>query len=415
MKVIVVGGGVIGVTTAYYLARAGVQVVLLDEKPDLALGASFANAGSMTASRAGPWASPRTLTKTLKGYLSDDSAFRLGLSVDPALWRWLFGFTLAAFSTSSGAKRQAMIELGMTSAREREQLDADLALEYGPISSGLLTLYNNSNDFDLARKDMKTLRNLGIDVQSLNSGECQTAEPTVAWDRVKVSGGILALSDTTADCRKFTLALAQKAVTMGVQVQYGVRVKSVRPKHEGMCQIVTADEVLQADAVVVAAGINSRPLINQLGLHLPMYPVKGYSVTVPTPEGPKPKLTISDEAKKVFVSPFSEGLRAAGIADITGYDLGIDSKRIDVVKRTLSTLYPSVSINDDSSVWAGLRAMTHDGPPLIFGVQNSGIWINSGHGSLGWTFACGAAAMISRLVTTDQAEPENPFFGLSKR
>lgn len=415
MRVIVVGSGVVGVTSAYYMARAGAEVVVLDQNPEPAMGASFANAGSMTASRSGPWASPRTLVKALKGYFEDDAAFRLRLAADPKLWTWLLGFAVSAFSANTAAKRKAMIELALANAIERERIDADLALEYGPMHKGLLTLYHNTDDFERARHDLGTLRALGINVEALDASACRVAEPAVAWDGLGVCGGLLARDDTTADCRSFTLALADRATAAGVQFRHGTRVQGIRPRHQGMCEVALQGDVLKADALIIAAGLETTKLVGPLGVRLPIYPVKGYSISARTGGGRQPMLTVAHEAKKVFVSPMNGGLRAAGIADITGYDLAIDPVRVDVLRRILSALYPTAEMSGTLQVWSGLRAMTHDGPPLIFGIPDAGIWINTGHGSLGWTFACAAAKMTCDLVTANRAESQNPFFGLSKR
>ena len=415
MKVIVIGSGVVGITTAHYLARAGADVTVLDQNDEPAMGTSYANAGSMTASRSGPWASPRVLVKTMKGYFANDAAFRIRPTVDPRLWVWLLGFAVSAFSTSTAAKRKAMIELALTSAVEREAIEAELALEYGPKRKGLLTLYHDTGDFGRARRDTQTLHSLGIDVEALDAAACRLAEPAVAWDGLGICGGIFAHNDTTADCRSFTVALAARAAAAGVRMRHRTRVQVVRPRRQGKCEVVIDGEVLNADAVVVAAGLETSGLVRPLGIRLPIYPVKGYSISVKNDGSSQPKLTIAHESKKVFVSPLNGGLRAAGIADFTGFDPTIDPVRVDVLKRALSALYPQADLGGELHTWAGLRAMTHDGPPVIFGIPDSGIWINSGHGSLGWTFACGAAKMTSNLVTTNRWEPENPYFGLARR
>ena len=415
MKVIVIGSGVIGVTTAHYLALAGAEVTVLDQNEAPAMGASFANAGSMTSSRSGPWASPRTLFKAMQGYFADDAAFRFRPSADPQLWTWLFGFAVSAFSASTAAKRKAMIELGLASAIEREAIEAALALEYGPKRKGLLTLYHDAGDFDRAHRDIQTLRSLGIEIEALDTAACRRAEPAVAWDGLGICGGLLARDDTTADCRSFTLALADRAAVAGVRMRHRTRVQSVRTRRQGRCEVVIEGEALKADAVIVAAGLDSIKLVRPLGIRLPIYPVKGYSISVEHGAGPQPKMTVAHEAKKVFVSPLNGGLRAAGIADITGFDSAIDPARVDILKRTVAALYPQTDLGGELHAWTGLRAMTHDGPPLIFGIPDSGIWINAGHGSLGWTFACGAAKMTCDLVTTNRWEPENPYFGLARR
>ncbi|MCF8209887.1 MAG: FAD-dependent oxidoreductase [Rhodoferax sp.] len=414
MKVIVIGSGVVGVTTAYYFAKAGVEVVVVDQHPEPAMGASFGNAGSMTASRAGPWASPRALAKTLKGYYSSDSAFKLHLSNDPALWAWLAGFTKAAFSNHTSSKRQSMIELGIASSAERQTLERTIGLAYGQIRQGLLTVYDSDKEFKRARTDLSTLRSLGLEMEALSVAECEKLEPAVDWDNLNAVGAILSKDDATADCREFTLSLARHLVGMGVQFrhEFVIKVIQMRPGH---CEVSTDKGGITADAIVVAAGIESMRLLKPLGIALPMYPVKGYSITLKQSTSLLPSMSISDEARKVFMSPINNQLRAAGIADIAGYDMTISPERIGVIRRTTADFFPNFADAPEELVWSGLRAMTHDGPPLMFGSQDSGVWVNSGHGSLGWTFACGAAKIVSNMVLQKKHEPENPYFGLSRR
>ena len=415
MKVIVIGAGVIGITTAYYLRRQGVEVILIEKNPGPGLETSYANAGSMTATRAGPWASRRTLVKTMKGYFSRDSALRLKLTADPRLYEWLIGFVVAAFSSARPERRRAMIELGMVSLSERRALDSELSLDYGGINTGLLTIHENAEDFRLAVADIPYLRSLGAEVQELSPAECGATEPAVDWPRQRIVGGIYAPTDESGDCYRFTKAIASELVRMGVEVRYGEQVRSLDARAFGACRVRTDRGDIDGDAVVVAAGIQSAALARMIGVKLPLCPVQGHSISVPLPEGERPNVTIAHESRKVFVSPCGNGVRAAGVADIVGYGRKLKPERVELLKETVSALYPSARLDQDLDPWTGLRDMTHDGPPIICGVPGSGLWFNAGHGTLGWTFACGAAKLVTTLVRSRTAEPDNPFLGLTRR
>jgi D-amino-acid dehydrogenase len=202
---------------------------------------------------------------------------------------------------------------------------------------------------------------------------------------------------------------------MGIETRFGAEVRSLEAPAFGACQVRTDKGDLAADAIVVAAGIRSAALARMVGVKLPLCPVQGHSISVPIPPGNRPSVTVAHEARKVFISPCGQGVRAAGIADIVGYGRKLKPERIELLKQTVSSLYPSARLDQDIDPWTGLRDMTHDGPPIVCGIPHSALWFNAGHGTLGWTFACGAAMLVSSMVQSRTAEPDNPFFGLSRR
>jgi D-amino-acid dehydrogenase len=414
MRAIVIGGGVVGVTTAYELHSAGLETTLLEQREGPGLETSFANAGSVCASRAGPWASPRTIAKTLKGYLKEDSPFRLKVAADGLQFAWLAGFARAAFGERRALRRRAMIELGIMSQRRWHEVTEDLGLEYGPVGRGLLTVHDDAADLALATADLPFLQSLGLDVRRLSPEECRAAEPAAHLDD-RVLGGILARDDESADCNRFTVALASHLHRAGVDLRFGTRVRSISARDGAGCRVQTAAEELRSDVVVVAAGGGTRPLLAPLGVRIPTYPVKGYSITVRHESARQPALTIADEGRKVFVAPLDGHLRAAGVADIRGDDRTLHPRRIATLRRTVARLYPGADVDGELSAWTGLRDMTCDGPPVISPVGETGIWINSGHGSLGWTFACGAAALVAALVTGNPQRVEARWFRLGDR
>lgn len=415
MRVIVIGGGVIGVTTAYYLRRAGADVVVIEKQSGAAQETSFANAGTMTASRAAPWASPKSIAKTLKGYRSSDSAFRLRLGADINQYIWLAGFCVAAFNGKRTAKRKAMIELGVHSLSERMKIDEEWQLEYGGTRKGLLTIFDNQHDFKSAVEDLKFLHQMGISAEALSPAECWDRINTNSRDTDNLAGGILADQDESGDCFRFTKALEDLTRKLGVEYRFDENVHSIKSSKLGDCEVLSDKGSVCGDALVIATGVQSLELAKKMGVRLPIYPVKGYSISVPLPAHDRPNLAVADEHRKVFMTPTETGIRAAGAADIEGYSRALAPERIDLVKRAVKNLFPTAELDGNVDAWTGLRAMTHDGPPVLCGLPGSGVWFNSGHGSLGWTFACGTGETLSRMVLSGDRTPPNPFFGLNHR
>lgn len=415
MQIIVIGGGIVGTSTAHYLRRAGASVVVVDRHAGAGEDTSFANAGSMTASRAGPWASKKAIIKTLKGYFNPDSAFKLALRADPAQWRWLWGFLRSARDGQGPAKRRAMIELAIASLAERRAIDAEFKPSYGGTYPQLLSIYDRNADLEAAIADADFLMSLGIRSHPVSRAECAAIEPSVDWQHVSMAGAMLADGDETADCFRFCRELDAINRALGVDCRYSTEVVSVDARRWGDCRVVTPQDTLRADAVVVAAGIESARITRDIGVRLPMYPVKGYSLSVQLPAPQWPRVTIADEKRKVFVAPIEGGLRAAGVADIVGYDLRGDDRRSDLLRRTIRDLHPRVSLDSAAAAWSGLRAMTHDGPPILCGLPGTGLWLNTGHGSLGWTFALGSGRLLGDMLMSRRHEPENPYFGLRHR
>jgi D-amino-acid dehydrogenase len=419
MRVIVIGAGIVGTATAHYLQRGGAAVTVIERLGGPAEGASFANAGSMTASRAGPWASPKTILKTLKGYFNEDSAFKLALRPDAGQLRWLWGFLRSAYGDHGRGKRESMIRLALDSIRERQRIDAEYGLAYGGVRPRLLCIHDTEADAAAAAADLPYLQALGVSVRMVSAEECRALEPAVDWSNVSMAGATLASDDETADCLRFCRALENVNRRLGVDCRYDTEVLEVNAHGLGNCSISTRHGkdivVVRADAVVVAAGIQSLQIARSVGLRLPMYPVKGYSLTLPMPVCARPQLTIAHDKRKVFVSPMEGGIRAAGVADIVGYEHRVDERRVGLVRRTVRDLYPQADLGSAPPAWTGLRAMTHDGPPIVCGLPGTGLWLNAGHGSLGWTFSLGCARLTTEMVTSNRHEPDDPFLGLSCR
>lgn len=405
MKVVVCGAGLMGITTAHALIREGMDVTVLDRGPAVAeAGASFANAGSVTVSRSGPWASPATLRKALKWLGRDDAPMQFRLRADLAQWLWALAFIRESFSGVRQARRAAMIELATLSRDLLLAQDSLPAARYRTHRTGLLTLYRDPADFAAAIDDCATLKALGVNARPLSPEQCLRTEPTLAEAQGPLAGGILAPDDVAGDALAFTRALAEDICARGGSVRCGSGVSSLLRSGAAVTGVrLETGEDIHADIVVVATGAAALSLLRPLGLRPHLAPVKGYSLTVGADPALLPRHTVADDGQKVFLTPIGDNrLRVGGVADFAGPDRRLDPARIAGLKRVAGHLFPALirtgALSGDCAAWTGLRAMTPDGAPLLGPTPVPGLFVNFGHGSLGWTLACGSARVVADLI-----------------
>jgi len=404
MKVAICGAGLIGVTTAHALAGEGVETVLVDSAPALAEGgASYANAGSVTVSRSAPWASPATLIKAFTWLGRPDAPLRFRPRLDPAQWLWSLAFVTASFSRHRAARRAAMVRLAALSRDLLLDLDTVTTPAYRSVRSGLLTLYRDPASFEAAAADCATLERLGVTATPLSPDDCLRQEPSLATMAEPVAGGILAPGDVAGDALAFTRALGADLIRRGGTLRPNSTVQRIEVKNGKAAGLrLESGEVIRADAVVLAAGSASPDLLKPLALRPRVYPVKGYSITVPAGDVPLPRHTISEDARKVFLTPLGDRLRVGGVAEFAGHDRTLDENRIAGLKRVAKAMFPHLDTGGPCAAWTGLRAMTPDGPPLLGPTPVPGLFVNFGHGSLGWTLACGSARVVTDLIVGRQ-------------
>ncbi|AOY01135.1 D-amino acid dehydrogenase [Jeongeupia sp. USM3] len=398
MKVIVVGAGVIGVSSAHYLNAAGCTVTLLDTLPGPALGTSFANAGQVSPGYAAPWAAPGVPLKALRWLLVHDAPLKIRPDGSWFQLVWLARMLANCSHAAYERNKARMVPLAEYSRDCLRSLRTELELHYDERSLGTLQLLRDPAQLAAARRDAAILERIGVPHQLLDVAGVLEHEPALARVAERVAGGLRLPNDETGDCRRFTERLAERAAAAGVQTRYGADVAALSYRGGRVVGVrLASGEEIEADAVVLAAGSASRALAPSL--RLPVYPVKGYSITLPlsNPDA-APRSTVLDETNKVALTRFDTRLRVGGMAEVAGFDLRIRPERIAVLKRVTTELFPDAGDLSEVEAWTGLRPMTPDGTPLVGASGVPGLWLNTGHGTLGWTMACGSARLLADLM-----------------
>lgn len=412
MKVLVLGGGVIGVASAYYLQRAGHEVVLLERQADVAQETSFANGGQISWSSAHPWAEPGIPLLALRWLLKPHSPLILHPRLDPALWSWLVKFLGNCTAARYALNRERQVRLARYSHACLAALRNELSIDYDAVTRGTLFLYRSAPAlaYELQHEDL--WERLGIQHRTLDIDACIAQEPGLAAVRAKLAGGIYFPNDESGDCRRFTVGLAHAAVKLGARIETLTTVQHLVRSGMHIESVVTQRGTLRADAYVLACGSISPLLLQPLGIRLPVYPVKGYSVTLPIIDpASAPQGTLTDERYKVVITRLGENLRAAGTAELGGYDLTLRPSRCATLAHVVRDLFPAAGDFTRAEYWTGLRPMTPDNPPVLGVTPFKNLFVNTGHGTLGWTMACGSGKILADVVS--QRSPEIDLEGLT--
>lgn len=412
MKVLVLGGGVIGVTSAWALARAGHEVTLLERNAGVAQETSFANGGQISWSSASPWAAPGMPTQALAWLLRPPAPLLWRPNLDEQQWLWLWRMLRQCTGPRYLVNKERQLRLARYSHERLVQLRADAGITYDERTRGLLVLYRERRQLRAAERELRLLERLGIDSRLLTADDCRAQEPALAASPARISGGLYFPYDESGDCRRFTETLSLLAQRQGVNIETSTTVQKLVSDDDTVREVITDRGPRRADSVVVALGCESARLLRPLGLHLPIYPVKGYSITVPViADALAPQGTLTDETYKTVITRLGPNLRVAGTAEVSGYDSSIEPERIELLHRVVKDLFPqAVNLNAAES-WAGLRPMTPDNPPILGPTRYRNLYLNTGHGTLGWTLACGSAAIIADLLS--EREPEIDIDGLT--
>ncbi len=422
MRVIVLGSGVIGISSAYCLARAGADVTVVDRQPAPAMETSYANAGQISPGYASPWASPGLIWKALPWLLQRHAP--LAIRPDGSLWQWQW---IARMLHECQPERYAtnkerMVRLAEYSRdclrRWREQGDIQQA-DYEGRSLGTLQVFRTPEQLAGAAKDVAVLDRCGVPHQLLNPAACVAQEPGLARQAQLLTGGLFLPGDETGDCHRFTHQLAARCRDMGVRFLHGHEVTGILSDGQRATGVRLRNdkgfEVRSADAYVVALATYSRALLQAIGMDLPVYPVKGYSLTaeLTTPEL-APRSTVLDESFKVALTRFDGRLRVGGMAELAGFDLTLRSHRRDTLEQVVQDLFPGCANLRSGSFWTGLRPMTPDGTPVVGPSGLDQLWLNTGHGTLGWTMACGSGELLADLMQGRPAAIRSDDLGLNR-
>lgn len=401
MDIIVIGAGVTGVTTAWELADQGHAVTVLDAAPGPGRGASFANGSQISPSESVPWASPHNLRLALEWMWQKDSPFRLRLTADPRQWVWLARF-LANCRTSAWERNAArMVELALFSQRRLGEIRERTGLAYDREDRGILRIFRTKDQLHKSLPAITAMQRFGVAMSPVEPDGIGELEPALlpAIRRKEIAGGILAPGDETGDAAKFTAAMADEASRMGVRFLWNTECRRIVVHGDHFQGIDTTADYIPAEALVICGGLGSPEITRRLGFDLPIYPLKGYSVTrklAVSAEGPH--ISVTDEHRRMVVSRLGDRIRAAGKADLIGYSRDLEQHRANSLLADLDRIYPELEYGGEPEFWTELRPMTPSGIPLIGPSGVRGIWLNTGHGSLGWTMACGSAAMIAELM-----------------
>jgi D-amino-acid dehydrogenase len=415
MKVLVLGGGVIGVSCAYFLARAGHEVELVDRQSGPALETSFANAGEVSPGYSAPWAGPGVPIKAIKWMLMQHSPLVIWPLFDPAMWRWGAAMLANCTERAYALNKSRMVPIAEYSRDVLKALRAEIGITYDDRAQGTLQLFRTQKQLDGIGGDVEVLKQYGVPFEVLDrEGFCKV-EPALKLTRHKFVGALRLPGDETGDCFQFTNRLAETAAGLGVKFRWNTRIEALQVGGGAITGVHTDAGLLQADQVVLALGSYSPKLLEPVGLRIPVYPVKGYSITVPiTDPAGAPESTIMDETHKVAVTRLGDRIRVGGTAELAGYSLNLREPRRATLEHVVTDLFPQGGDVSRASFWCGLRPMTPDGTPIIGPTPVNKLWLATGHGTLGWTMACGTGRVIADLISGKKPEIDVAALAMSR-
>ena len=414
MRVLVLGAGVVGTASAWYLARAGHQVTVIDRQPVAGNETSFANGGQISVSHAEPWANPHVLVRLRKWLGREDAPLLWRWRADPAQLAWGLRFLGECLPGSTRRNMEAIVAMALYSRGCLQRLRQELGLQYDHLERGILHIYTDREEFSVAMEAAQVMRHLGLDRLTVDAEKCLKIEPALAGARELLVGGDYTRSDESGDAHKFTQALAEQARAIGVDFRFGMDIERIASGGSKIAAVVVRGkegaELLTADAYVVALGSYSPLLMKPLGITLPVYPAKGYSATLTLAESSvAPMVSVTDDECKLVFSRLGNRLRVAGTAEFNGYNLDLTPVRCQALITRPRQLFPELKTVGEPEFWCGLRPATPSNVPIIGRTRFSNLWLNTGHGTLGWTMACGSGAALAELVSGTLPEPDFPF------
>jgi len=410
--VIVLGAGIVGVSTAYYLNKQGLDVLVVDRLPGAGLETSFANGGQVSVSHAEPWANPSAPLKVLKWLRRDDSPLLFRPRFDPAQWRWMLGWMVECMPNRTRANTVRILELALHSRGCIQQIRADEGFDYAHATRGILHFYRNQKEFDAAVPMAALMREFGCDRQVVDRAEILKLEPAFAGNIDKIKGATFTASDESGDAQAFTSQLASVCERNGVRFLWNAEVTALHQQAGRLTSVEVKDlstakyHNLGARAAVVALASWSPQLLRPLGIKLNIYPAKGYSVTIPVNprfggNDPAPQVSLTDDEYKLVYSRLGDRLRVAGTAELSGYDRNLNPTRVRAILDNVRGLFPNAGDFSRATGWAGLRPTTPSNVPYLGRSRVAGLYLNTGHGTLGWTMGPGTGARVAQQVSAD--------------
>ena len=409
MRILILGAGVIGVTSAWYLKRAGFDVTVVDREPAAAMATSFGNAGQVSPGYASPWPAPGVSLKALKWLLSKDAPLAIRPTLDPAQYRWLWQLLRNCTAEHYRVNKARMVRLAEYSRDCLDELRAETGIEYEARQQGTTQLFRTQAQLDAAGKDIAVLEQYGVPYEVLDRDGIVRAEPALARLVHTLAGALRLPGDQTGDCHLFTQRLAALAEREGVIFRFGCTIEGLQTSGDRLDGVRINGVTETADTYLLALGSWSARLLNPIGIRLPVYPLKGYSLTLPIVDAAAaPVSTVLDETYKVAITRFDDRIRVGGMAEVSGFDLALRQRRRQTLEKVVRSLYPDGGDLANATFWTGLRPATPDGPPVIGKTRLRNLFLNTGHGTLGWTMACGSGRYIADAIAgrTPQIDPE---------
>lgn len=400
MKIVVLGAGVIGVTSAWYLRQAGHEVTVIDRQPGPALETSFANAGEISPGYSSPWAAPGIPQKALRWLFMNHAPLIIRPNLDPQAMRWMWQMLMNCNTESYKRNKGRMVRVAEYSRDCLMALRQDIGIHYDERTQGTLEVFRTQKQIDGLAKDIQVLKDGGVPFELLDTDGCVAVEPGLAASKHKIVGGLRLPNDETGDCFKFTNALAEKAEAECVVFRYGVDLRGLVREGERIKAVQTAEGDIEADLFVAALGSYTPAFLQPLDLDVPVYPVKGYSLTLSIiDEYRAPVSTVMDEAHKVAITRLGTRIRVGGMAEIAGFSKDLPQARLNTLKHVVEDLFGGAGDLNHPNLWSGLRPMTPDGTPIIGPTRYGNLWLNTGHGTLGWTMSCGSGKVLADLIS----------------
>lgn len=417
MHILVLGAGVVGITTAWFLQKQGHQVTVVDRQNQAGLETSYANGGQISVSHAEPWANPSAPLKVLKWLTQADAPLLFQPKLDAAQWRWALSFLGECTSAKAAHNIRQMVNLGTYSRSQLQALRKDANVEYDHLEKGILHFYTSSAEFDGAKEPTRIMQSLGCDRQIIDADRAVELEPALKPIRNRIAGATYTFDDESGDARMFTQNLARRCAEAGVEFRYGTQILRFEKASERVLGIQTLTdgryETLRADAYVLSLGSYSAGLARQLGIFLNIYPAKGYSITVPVKnEEAAFKVSLTDDEYKLVYSRLGDRIRVAGTAELGGYSRNLNYTRCRAIVRRTAEVMPEAGYWDQAEFWTGLRPATPSNVPYIGKSHFANLYLNTGHGTLGWTHSCGSAAALADIIDGRTPEVDFTFSGM---
>lgn len=417
MKVIVLGAGVVGTATAYFLARHGVEVEVVERQPGAALETSFGNGGVIHASEVEPWSQPGMPLKVLKWLGQENAPLLVRYGALPKMWQW--GLKFMANCTEERFRRNTLVNLRLAlhSLAMLQKIRAETDIDYDLRTHGVLKIYTDPQALKAGIATAKFLSGSGLTFAEADVAECVRRVPALKATASTLAGGIYFPRDEIGDCHKFTTALAQRCAELGVSFHYGTTVQGLERNSKGITAVATSRGVMRADRFVVAMGSFTAPLLKQVGIRAPIYPVKGVTITVPGQAWPdRPTLPVIDDGRIFGLVPLGDRMRVSGSAEVAAYDTTPSPARCQAILNNVVSVFPDFARCVDPATvkyWAGVRPVTPSGTPILGRSPITNLFIAAGHGHLGWTMGCGSGEVMAALVTENAASIDTSGFALT--